>query len=162
MVCQWFGFKTTGTVSFGLASKPVPTGFPSSGLKIDSYDLVIWASKSLRRFLSLGLKTKWTTVYQLRYKTDCRMKMAWGTHWDLAVCFMWKQVRLRFLSLASRLVEVWRQVVHVAPLRRSRENQVKDGWINATGSIGPCNPYLTVFFILDHRGICLLVFCLGL
>jgi hypothetical protein len=66
---------------------------------------------------------------------------------------MWKQVRLTFPSLASRLAEVCRQVVHVAPLRRSRENQVKDGRVDATDSIGPCNHYLVVFFILDPRDI---------
>jgi hypothetical protein len=33
-------------------------GFPGLGLKIGSFGLVIWASKSPRRFLGLGLKTK--------------------------------------------------------------------------------------------------------
>jgi hypothetical protein len=33
-------------------------GFPGLGLKIGSSDLVIWGSKSPRRFLGLGLKTK--------------------------------------------------------------------------------------------------------
>jgi hypothetical protein len=33
MVCQWFFLKPTGTVSLGLASKKVVTGFP------------VWASK---------------------------------------------------------------------------------------------------------------------
>jgi hypothetical protein len=78
--------KSVVTVFSGLASKPVVTvslrlasksvlsflvepqnqgggGFPSLGLKTDSYDLVIWTSKSLRRFLGLGLKTKWAMVY---------------------------------------------------------------------------------------------------
>jgi hypothetical protein len=32
------------------------------GLKTDSYDLVIWASKSQRWFLGLDLKTKWATI----------------------------------------------------------------------------------------------------
>jgi hypothetical protein len=80
-VCQWFGLKTTGTVLSGLASKSVVTispdlaskpivsflvepqnqgggGFSSLGLKTGSYDLMIWASKSPRRFLGLSLKTK--------------------------------------------------------------------------------------------------------
>jgi hypothetical protein len=34
-------------------------GFPGLGLKIGSSGLVIWASKSPRWFLGLGLKTKW-------------------------------------------------------------------------------------------------------
>jgi hypothetical protein len=67
----------------GLASKPLGRflpvwpqkrwlGFPGLGLKIDSYGLVICASKSLRRFFGLGLKTNQATVYRLRYKTDER------------------------------------------------------------------------------------------
>jgi hypothetical protein len=38
-------------------------GFPGLGLKTGSSSLVIWASKSLRRFLGLGLKTKQTLVF---------------------------------------------------------------------------------------------------
>jgi hypothetical protein len=45
-------------------------GFPGLGLKTDSSDLVIWASKSPRRFLGLGLKTKHASVYRLRHKTN--------------------------------------------------------------------------------------------
>jgi hypothetical protein len=73
-VYEWFGIKTTRTVFAsltsklvvtvfpGLASKPVVGflvepqnqgggGFPGLGLKTGSSGLVIWASKSLRRFL---------------------------------------------------------------------------------------------------------------
>jgi hypothetical protein len=60
------------------------------GSQIGSYNLVIWVSKSLRQFLGLWLKTKWNTVFWLRYKTDGRMKTTLDTHRDLAVCFMWK------------------------------------------------------------------------
>jgi hypothetical protein len=52
-----------------------------------------------------GPKNMQTTVYQLRHKTDRRMKMAWDTCRDLAACFAWKQVGLGFPSLSSRLVE---------------------------------------------------------
>jgi hypothetical protein len=48
--------------------------FPSLGLKIGSYGLVIWASKSPRRFLGLGLKTKQTTVCRLHHNTDGRAR----------------------------------------------------------------------------------------
>jgi hypothetical protein len=82
------------TVSPGLTSKPVVGflvepqnqgggGFPGLGLKIDSSGLLIWASKSPRRFLGLSLKTKWTSVYQLRHKTDGG-RLAWNTRRDLA------------------------------------------------------------------------------
>jgi hypothetical protein len=123
-VCEWFGLKTTRTVSSGLASKPAVTvsiglaskpavtvftglaskpvatvfsslasklvatvssglalkpvigflvepqnqgggGFSSLGLKTNRSDLVIWASKSPRRFLGLGLKTKQASVCRL-------------------------------------------------------------------------------------------------
>jgi hypothetical protein len=73
--------KLVVPVSPGLASKPTVGflvepqnqgggGFPSLGLKTGSFDLVIWASKSLRRFLGLGLKTMWASVCRLRHKTD--------------------------------------------------------------------------------------------
>jgi hypothetical protein len=64
-----FASKLVATVSSGLTLKPVVgflvepqnqygEGFPSFGLETDRFGLVIWVSKSLRRFLSLGLKTK--------------------------------------------------------------------------------------------------------
>jgi hypothetical protein len=78
------------TVTPGLASKSVVTVTPDLASKLvarvfrfgsqtGSYGLVIWTSKSLERFLGLGLKTKWTMVCRLRHKTDERMKMAWST-----------------------------------------------------------------------------------
>jgi hypothetical protein len=73
--------KLVATVSPGLASKPAVgflvepqnqcgEGFPGLGIKIDSSSLVIWSSKSPRWFLRLSLKTKQTSVYRLRHKTD--------------------------------------------------------------------------------------------
>jgi hypothetical protein len=50
MFCQWFGFKTTGTVSPGLTSKPVVT--VSSGL----------ASKSVATGFSVWVLKPTTTV----------------------------------------------------------------------------------------------------
>jgi hypothetical protein len=84
-------------------------GFSSLSLKTDSYSLVIWASKSPQRFLSLGLKTKCTMVYRLWHKTYRRMKMVRDTRRDLVACFTRKQVKLGFPSLASKLVEAWRR-----------------------------------------------------
>jgi hypothetical protein len=132
-VCEWFGLKTTRTVSSGLTSKPAATvfislasklvatvfsdlasklvvgflvepqnqgggGFPGLSLKIGSFGLVIWASKSLRRFLGLGLKTKWALVCRLRHKTDGG-RSARDTRRDLAACLTSKQVWLGFPSL---------------------------------------------------------------
>jgi hypothetical protein len=73
--------KLVATNSPDLASKPVVSflvepqkqggeGFPDLCLKIDSYGLVIWSSKSPRRFLGLSLKIKWASVYRLHHKTN--------------------------------------------------------------------------------------------
>jgi hypothetical protein len=102
--------KPVATVSPGLASKSVMSflvepqnqgggGFLGLGLKTGSSGLIIWASKSPRRFLSLDLKTKWASICWLRHKTD-RGRSAWDMHRDLAACFTWKQVWLGFPSLA--------------------------------------------------------------
>jgi hypothetical protein len=48
-------------------------GFLGLALKTSSSGLVIWASKSLHRFLGLGLKTKQATICRLCHKTDGRM-----------------------------------------------------------------------------------------
>jgi hypothetical protein len=89
--------KSVVAVSPSLASKPVEGflvephsqdggEFPNLGLKTGSYGLVIWASKSPRGFLSLGLKIKQATICLLCHKTDGRV-MAWDTHQDLVACF---------------------------------------------------------------------------
>jgi hypothetical protein len=81
--------KLVATVFSGLASKPVVGflvepqnqgggGFPGLYLKSGSFGLVIWASKSPRRFLDFGIKTKQTLVCWLRHKTD-RVRSAWDT-----------------------------------------------------------------------------------
>jgi hypothetical protein len=82
-----------------------------------------------------------------------------GTGRDPAACFTWKQVRLEFPSLASRLAEVQQRVLHVAPSWRSRADQVKDGRVDAMGCVRPCYPSFAVFDVLSPRGI--LVFCLS-
>jgi hypothetical protein len=66
--------KPVAMVFSDLASKPMAAVSPDLGLKTDSYGLVIWVSKSPRRFLGLGLKTKQTSVCQLLHKTDERMR----------------------------------------------------------------------------------------
>jgi hypothetical protein len=73
--------KLVATVSPSLASKPAADflvepqnqgggGFPGLDLKTGSFGLVIWSSKSPRRFLGLGVKTKRASVYRLCQKTD--------------------------------------------------------------------------------------------
>jgi hypothetical protein len=110
MIFSSLASKLVATVSPGLTSKLVVGflvepqnqgggGFPSLGLKIGSSDLVIWASKSPRRFLGLRLKTKQTSVCRLRHKTDGGMSTR-DTRQDLTTCFTRKQVWLRFPSLS--------------------------------------------------------------
>jgi hypothetical protein len=102
--------KLVMMVSPGLASKPVVGflvepqnqgcgGFPGLGLKTGSSGFVIWASKSPRWFLGLGLKTLQALVCQLHHKTN-EGRSAWDTRRDLAACLAWKQVWLGFPSLA--------------------------------------------------------------
>jgi hypothetical protein len=83
--------KPRTTVSSSLALKPVAMvlvflpqnhslRFLGFSLKISSYGLVIWPTKSPRQFLGLGLKTKWSSgllrleasqarVFQSSFKT---------------------------------------------------------------------------------------------
>jgi hypothetical protein len=94
--------KLVTTVSPSLASKLVVGflvepqnqgggGFSGLGLKTSSSGLVIWASKSPRRFLGWGLKIKQASVCRLRHETD-GWRSARDTRRDLAACFTWKQV----------------------------------------------------------------------
>jgi hypothetical protein len=101
-VFSYLASKLVAMVSPGLASKlevgflvepqnQGGGGFPGLDLKTGSYGLVIWASKSPRRFLGLGLKTKWASVCRLHHKTDGGRSTR-NMHRDLAACFAWKQV----------------------------------------------------------------------
>jgi hypothetical protein len=109
MVFTGLASKPVVTVSPGLASKLVVGflvetqnqgggGFPGLGLKTDSSGLVIWALKSPRRFLGLGLKTKKGLFCRLRHKTDGGRSVR-DMYRGLAACFAWKQVWLGFPSL---------------------------------------------------------------
>jgi hypothetical protein len=84
---SWFELKTKIGDFFRFGLKTGGFGFLGLGLKTGSYGLVIWASKSSRRFLGLGLKTYWAKVCQLCHKTDGRMKTALNTRRDVASCF---------------------------------------------------------------------------
>jgi hypothetical protein len=65
-----FGIKTSSRFFFVEPQNQGGGGFPGLGLKTGSSGLVIWASKSPRRFLCLGLKTKWASVCRLRHKIN--------------------------------------------------------------------------------------------
>jgi hypothetical protein len=110
MVLSSLASKFVVTVSPGLASK-LAVGFlvesqnqgggefSGLGIKIGNSGLVIWASKSPRRFISLDLKTMWPSVCRLRHKID-EGRSTRDTCRDLSACFTWKQVWLGFSSLA--------------------------------------------------------------
>jgi hypothetical protein len=97
-VCTWH-VETRSAGSLVEPQNRGGVGFPGLGLKTGSSGLVIWASKSPRRFFGLSLKTKWASVYRLRHKTNGG-RSARGTRRDLAACLASKQVWLGFLSLA--------------------------------------------------------------
>jgi hypothetical protein len=71
-----FGLKTGGDRFSRFGLKMGGGGFYSLGLKIDNCDLMICASKSPRRFLGLGLKTKRAMIYQLCQK----LTRGWSRH----------------------------------------------------------------------------------
>jgi hypothetical protein len=70
----WFGLKIGGEDFLVELQNQGGGGFTSLTLKTGSYGLVICASKSLRRFLGLGLKTKQGSICRLRHKIDGRMR----------------------------------------------------------------------------------------
>jgi hypothetical protein len=131
MVFSSLASKLVATVFSNLASKPVATVSPDFASKSVMGFLVEPQNHGGGGFPGLVLKTKRAMVCRLRYKIDRRV-MRWDTRRDLVACFTWKQVRLEFSSLTSRLVEARRRVVHVAPSRRLRRDQVEDRRVAST------------------------------
>jgi hypothetical protein len=66
---------------------------------------------------------------------------------------MWKQVRLGFSSLASRLVEARLRVVHMASSRRSCRVEAEDERVDVMGCVGPFYLNIVVFIVLGLKGI---------
>jgi hypothetical protein len=73
-----FGLKTGGDGFLVEPQNQGGGGFSGLDIKTGFYDLVIWDSKSPRRFLGLSLKTKQTSVCWLRHKPD-GSATAWDT-----------------------------------------------------------------------------------
>jgi hypothetical protein len=133
---------------FWFSLKSSDFGFSSLGLKIDSYSLVIWSSKLLRRFLDLCLKTKRATVCRLHHKTNGRMKTVRDMCWDLAAYFSWKQVMLGFSQsdLKTSGGAIW--VVHVAS-SWLHGSEAEDGWIDVMSCVEPCYPLsFSLYYII--------------
>jgi hypothetical protein len=93
-----FGLKTGGGCFLQFSLKTGGSSFPGLGLKPDSSGLVIYVSKSPRRFLGLGFKIKQGLVCRLQHKTDGGRTVQ-NTRRDLVACFAWKQVALGFKIL---------------------------------------------------------------
>jgi hypothetical protein len=121
-------------------------------LKTDSFDLVIWVSKSSRRFLSLGLKNMWDSVWWLHHKINGG-RLARDTRRHVAACFAWKQVGLGFSSMTLRLLEAWWRMIHVASSRRLHRDEAEDGRVDAMRCVGTFYQKIIVFYILGHRAI---------
>jgi hypothetical protein len=64
-----------------------------------------------------------------------------------------KATQARVFQFASKLAEARQRVVHVAPSRRSRENKIEDGWVDAIGCVGLLYPKIVIFYVLGPRGI---------
>jgi hypothetical protein len=89
--------KLVATVSPGLTSKSVVGflvepqnqgggGFFGLAIKTGNFGLLIWGSKSPRRFLVLVLKINQTLICRLRHKIN-GWRLAWDMRRDLAACF---------------------------------------------------------------------------
>jgi hypothetical protein len=59
----------------------------------------------------------------------------------------------RVFSLTSRLAEVRRRVMHVAPSQRLCQSQVEDGRVDTIDCVGSCYLCFVIFILLCHRDI---------
>jgi hypothetical protein len=58
----------------------------------------------------------------------------------------------RVSQFALKLAKARWWVVHMAPSRRLRWDQVEDGWVNVMGSTGLFYPKIIVFYVLRPSG----------
>jgi hypothetical protein len=142
-----FGLKTGGNGFLVESQYQGSGGFPDLGLKIGIYGLVIWASKSPRRFLGLGLKTIHASVCRLRHKTNGGRSVQ-DTHPDRVEA---SRARVSQSGLktggGATTGGAHGTVTDVV------SGQVEDGRVDAMGYVEPCYPCFTVFFLLCPRAI---------
>jgi hypothetical protein len=60
--------------------------------------------------------------------------------------------RAKVFQFPSKLAEERRRVVHVASSWRLREDEIKDGRVDATTYILLFYPNFVIFFVLGHKG----------
>jgi hypothetical protein len=155
MVSQWFGLKIIGTVFSDLASKSVATVSPSLASKPVVEGFPVWASVPAARFGDLGLKiTAVVSGFGPQNQAVYGLSVTPQNRWegDRVEHMSRSSGGLGFCSLASRLAEARRRLVHVAPSRRLCRGQVEDGRVDTAACVGPCYPYFTVFFLLGSMG----------
>jgi hypothetical protein len=123
--------------------------FSSLGLKTSNSDLVICASKSSDGFLVCASK-----LSGLRF-IDCATTPSRSSG---TLCVEASEARVS--QFGSKLVEVQRQMVHVASSRRSRGVKDKDKRINVVDFVGSFYSKIIVFVMLGLKSI--VVFYLGI
>jgi hypothetical protein len=122
------------------------------------------------RFGDLGLKITMTVSWfgpknqagdgllvaaQNRWEEDCTGHVLRSSS---LLCLEGSSARVS--QFASKPAEERQRVVHVASLRMSHEDEVEDGWVDATGCIRLFYRYLAIFVVLRPRDI--LVFFMSL
>jgi hypothetical protein len=136
----------------GWAPKPRSDGFP------------VWASKPAAPVWWFGSQNHrdsflvWTSKSNRLQFVGCATKPTeegWcGTRVEIWLFASRESMsRYGFFSLASRLVETQRWVVHIASLRRLRRVEAEDGWVDTTDCVGPSYAKNVISSVLGHRDI---------
>jgi hypothetical protein len=97
MVCEWYGLKTTWTVSSGLASKPVATVFAGLTSKLVATVSPDLASKPAVSFLFNPQNQGGGRFLGLGLKTDSSGLVIWvskSPRWFLSLCLKTKHVSI--------------------------------------------------------------------
>jgi hypothetical protein len=112
------------------------------------YGLVIWASKSPRRFFVWALKPSGL------WFVGCTTKRLRGWRWRGSSGFLCLQAsQARIFQSGLKTGGGAMRMVHVTSSQRSRRVQVEDGRVDAMGRIRPFYPYFAIFIVLGPRGI---------
>jgi hypothetical protein len=123
------------------------------GPKIDSYGLVIWASKSPQWFLDLGLKTKagndLLVAPQNRQEDEDSAGQTLRSSGLLHVEASQARVSQSGLKTDGGAAEM----VHVTSSWRSRADEDEDGQVDAICCIRPFYCNFAIFYVLGPRGI---------
>jgi hypothetical protein len=162
---SWFGLKTKVDDLLVVWPQNHWDEFLGLCLKIGSYDLVLLASKSLRQFLGLGLKTKRAMVCRLCHKIDGRTSepiskffisiIIWGREdSDLRDC-IW--IMFRFMEQSFFIFVVVSQLILLGSFTRSESwiffwfwsGLLVSSWVRFLNSSCYCSKtYFFLWFLL--------------